>query len=250
LNHVVKLDANILERPVVSAVRRRSRLFWWAVAASVIAHLLAAAGALVLLPRLVPADKPPSGDGAVELLIEEKKGSEGGNPGDRQQQDQKPAPEQPEAKAVPSQAMLETPDRSEVAVPSVQTGTEAQKPNPPAAEARSGLTMDLSGTDSQADWLASGEKIVPASVDNRFRNRPPDYPNDAAARGEHGTVVLMIHVSENGIPRAIEVIRSSGYRSLDDAAIRGIKKWHFRPALRDGRPEAFDMPFSIIFEEH
>ena len=58
--------------------------------------------------------------------------------------------------------------------------------------------FNLAGTESETNALAFGDRILPAMPDNRFRNRPPVYPAEAEMQGEHGAVLLVIHVSENG----------------------------------------------------
>jgi protein TonB len=85
--------------------------------------------------------------------------------------------------------------------------------------------------------------------DDRFRNRPPAYPPEAEMRGEHGSVDVLIHVSESGIATGADVTQSSGVASLDRAALAAVLKWHFRPAIRDGRGVPFDMPFRFVFED-
>lgn len=108
--------------------------------------------------------------------------------------------------------------------------------------------FNLEGTDSESNAVALGEHLIPASPDDRFRNRPPVYPNAAAARGEHGTVVVVIHVSEFGVSTGADVSVTSGVASLDQAALDAVRRWHFRPAMQDGRAVPFDMPLRFIFQ--
>ncbi len=108
--------------------------------------------------------------------------------------------------------------------------------------------FDLAGTESQSNAEVLGGHILPASPDNRFRNRPPIYPEEAANRGEHGSVVLLIHVSGAGIATGVDVVESSGVASLDQAAVTAVRKWRFHPALREGEAIPFDMPFRFVFE--
>ncbi len=89
---------------------------------------------------------------------------------------------------------------------------------------------------------------MPASPDDRFRNRPPIYPYQAAARGEHGSVLLLIHVSDAGFATGVDVVESSGVALLDRAASDAVRKWRFRPALQEGRAVPFNMPFRFVFE--
>ena len=54
--------------------------------------------------------------------------------------------------------------------------------------------------------------------------------------GIEGTVLLKVLVDVDGKPLSVEIERSSGNRRLDDAARRQVlRKWMFRPAIRDGQ---------------
>ena len=64
-----------------------------------------------------------------------------------------------------------------------------------------------------------------------FTPRPP-YPAVAIRRGYEGSVLLNVRVLPNGKPEEVSVFRSSGYKVLDKAALRAVKKWKFVPAQR------------------
>jgi periplasmic protein TonB len=53
------------------------------------------------------------------------------------------------------------------------------------------------------------------------------YPRDAAAQGIYGDLVIKFTIMQNGNLGSVELVRTSGHKSLDDAAIK---------ALRDGAP--------------
>jgi len=61
------------------------------------------------------------------------------------------------------------------------------------------------------------------------------YPRRSQRRGEEGTVTLSIDVSTSGKARNISVIQSSGYRRLDEAALKAAQKTRFTPAKQFGR---------------
>ena len=64
----------------------------------------------------------------------------------------------------------------------------------------------------------------------------PAYPPEALARELEGTVMLKVLVDVDGSPLSVEIERSSGHRRLDDAARRQVlRKWKFKPAIRDGQ---------------
>ena len=65
---------------------------------------------------------------------------------------------------------------------------------------------------------------------------PPPYPPEAERRRLEGTVLLQVLVDVDGRPLEVLVQRSSGHRALDDAARKFVlKRWTFRPALRNGQ---------------
>jgi TonB family protein len=55
-----------------------------------------------------------------------------------------------------------------------------------------------------------------------------DFPQASQSRGEHGNVVLKITIGKDGRAAATQVARSSGFPSLDKAAIDSvIRHWRF-----------------------
>jgi protein TonB len=264
---------------------RRDRILPIAVVLSVVVHLTAAL-LVVLSPRIVPKQPQPQEQGTVELLMVEKKGAAPSLAG--QPKDNRPSPAPPEQAATPAiehqKADPSTPPpnahpelpRSELgdepaarpaepappkpteaeAAPAPPKPTEAEAaPAPKQAEAQpapprsqEALVFDLNGTDSESNAIVLGERVVPAMKDDRFRNRPPIYP--AETENRYGTVVVVIHVSENGAATSADVQQSSGFDELDRAAITAVLKWHFHPAIREGRSVPFDMPFRFIFEPY
>lgn len=49
------------------------------------------------------------------------------------------------------------------------------------------------------------------------------YPSEAAERGLYGDLYIRFTIKKNGKLGAIELVRTSGHKSLDDAAIRALK---------------------------
>jgi protein TonB len=67
-------------------------------------------------------------------------------------------------------------------------------------------------------------------------NLPPVYPPEARARGIEGVVLLEIHVDRDGRVVAVDILTSSGFSALDEAARTAALSWRFTPARRDGVP--------------
>ncbi|MET1081366.1 MAG: energy transducer TonB [Pseudomonas sp.] len=63
----------------------------------------------------------------------------------------------------------------------------------------------------------------------------PRYPAQARRRNQRGTVVLEVRLDEQGRQRALQVLRSSGVASLDQAALQAVAAWRFRPETDAGR---------------
>lgn len=89
--------------------------------------------------------------------------------------------------------------------------------------------------------------VIPPSADALgIQNPAPPYPGLSRRLREEGTVTLKLLVNADGKVGAIEVVNSSGYKRLDDAALNAISRWHFSPATQAG--VAIDFWYEIDFE--
>lgn len=77
---------------------------------------------------------------------------------------------------------------------------------------------------------------------------PPAYPRSALRGGVGGNVQLHIEVGADGVPTDVEVVGSSRNRELDRAAVQAVRRWRFRPAMRNGVPVADSVQQTISFE--
>jgi len=79
-----------------------------------------------------------------------------------------------------------------------------------------------------------------AGVQLQYRSAPPPaYPVQAVRNHEQGTVLLRVEVDPSGQPVDVSIERSSGSRSLDQAARQQVlRHWRFVPAERDGQAVA------------
>jgi TonB family protein len=87
-----------------------------------------------------------------------------------------------------------------------------------------GATAESTDSAGTGDGIAAGPP-TPASG-----NRPPRYPPEALRKRIEGTVLLKVEVRPSGEAGTVDVARSSGHRSLDDAAVEAVRRWRFRPA--------------------
>lgn len=118
-----------------------------------------------------------------------------------------------------------------------------------------GNTLFATAASSRADTEgdANAVTLVPGDPDLQDRldpnsSPPPVYPRDAQLRNQSGVVVVLIHVATTGMVLGVDILQSTGFASLDAAAVSGVKKWHLRPLIRNGQTIPFNMPFRFVFE--
>ena len=78
-------------------------------------------------------------------------------------------------------------------------------------------------------------------------NPQPDYPMLLREHGVGGVVWLRVWVDSEGQPAQIQLAKGSGYRLLDDAAMRAVKHWRFIPAQHGEQRLASWVEFPIRF---
>lgn len=92
------------------------------------------------------------------------------------------------------------------------------------------------------------EKVTQPHAGADYLNNPaPEYPEIAMDRGWEGRVLMKVHVKPDGKPDNISVIKSSGKKVLDDAAVSTVRKWSFVPAKRGDTPIAGWVTVPITF---
>ncbi len=75
----------------------------------------------------------------------------------------------------------------------------------------------------------SSQVIKVQANPNYFQNPPPEYPELAKQMRQEGLVLLAVDVDREGGPIKVEIKQSSGYRLLDQAAVRAVSHWKFQP---------------------
>ena len=82
-------------------------------------------------------------------------------------------------------------------------------------------------------------KIIPASAVQYLGDPPvPEYPRLSTRAGETGRVMLRIYIDEAGLPRTVQVERSSGHARLDEAGAAAMRKARFKPYTENGQAVA------------
>jgi protein TonB len=73
----------------------------------------------------------------------------------------------------------------------------------------------------------------------------PDYPDIARQSGMEGTVMVKALVGKDGKIRDVVVVKSIPV--LDDAAVRAVRQWVFKPALSNNKPVAVWVAVPVRF---
>lgn len=100
------------------------------------------------------------------------------------------------------------------------------------------------------DGLAgSATSKGPGEVPVAYAGNPlPKYPRIARRKGWEGKVWLHVRVSAVGLVEEVTVERSSGYKSLDRAALKAVQNWRFYPVHQGLIPVAGEVRVPVRFE--
>jgi len=75
----------------------------------------------------------------------------------------------------------------------------------------------------------------------------PDYPRMSHERGEEGQVRIQVQVLASGQLGELDVMTSSGFTRLDNAALQAVKEARFSPALKNGKAVDSKRIFTFLF---
>ena len=79
-----------------------------------------------------------------------------------------------------------------------------------------------------ARTAGAGERTM--AKPDYLRNPPPQYPAESRKLREEGVVLLKVSVTPAGRAADVQLQRSSGYARLDEAALKAVRRWEFKPA--------------------
>ena len=79
---------------------------------------------------------------------------------------------------------------------------------------------------------------------------PPvlEYPLASRRMQEHGRVQVRVLVDVQGRPREFQIVRSSGFARLDEAALATVRATRFKPYTEDGKARPFWVLMPLVFE--
>ncbi len=95
-------------------------------------------------------------------------------------------------------------------------------------EVRGDGSSAVPGKDSTTLHTAGGAETE--AKPNYLKNPAPRYPKEARRNGQEGVVMLAVKVDSRGQASAVRVKSASGYPLLDEAALKAVQRWKFKPA--------------------
>lgn len=99
---------------------------------------------------------------------------------------------------------------------------------------------------NEGDLVELTPDVTKPAIVNRVE---PAYPRRAMQKKAQGTVILRILISEKGEPSEVTVLRDpGGAAGFKEAAVAAVKKWKFRPAVKDGKRVKVWMTYPIVFK--
>ena len=142
-------------------------------------------------------------------------------------------PPPPPVVSAPVPEPLAEPEPVPVSKPTPQPSPKPQ-PKPAEPDLFAAVSTEPTPAPAPTEAVAEAAPVAAASepqFDADYLNNPaPVYPSLSRKRGEQGVVLLRVHVLADGRADQLEVLESSGYERLDDAALRAVKRWQFVPA--------------------
>ena len=174
--------------------------------------------------KLVPADLKSSNSNDSNSLIQ-KTVSQAPvfTPGPQKNDERVDIPAGVTPKTDATANKTDTPKTLVISNPQPKTNDNSvQKPNVPVTTAASDPVK------------AAGPMDVGSLIPYATRQTPPLYPPAAKSIRATGVVKVEVTIDENG--DVAEVQKTSGPALLQNAAKDAIKKWRFRPFVRDGQP--------------
>lgn len=194
----------------------------------IISAALHAAGLALILALVLPRLPRAAPEAAIIELIPETP-PQGDNPSSTAMADQLPQPPLPMPMAANAELPLPPPSPP---LPQLKPARQAQHQGTPAPQPRHGKQL-----------VQVTRPATPAAG-----NAVPEYSLQARLAGEQGEVRFVVSITPAGAVSDVTITGGSGYPDLDDSVLTAVRQWHFRPALRNGKPVAAMLKLWVRFE--
>ena len=139
----------------------------------------------------------------------------------------------PDLGTVPVNEEMKTRENEEVADENLENEEVPETQQEPAIE-KTADDKEGEAPKSPSSAAASEEHAAVVSDPIALNRIVPVYPRSARRKGHEGVVTVAISVAEDGVVAHAEVVSSSGYKELDEAALSAVRSARFAPATSDG----------------
>ncbi len=105
---------------------------------------------------------------------------------------------------------------------------------------------------SSLENSVNAQKIIKAKYKIGSINNPhPPYPLIARRKGMEGRLILEVLVKSDGFVKKINILKSSGFKILDNISKTTIKNWYFTPARFGGKKveDIIEIPVKFVLSE-
>ncbi|MBN2715866.1 MAG: energy transducer TonB, partial [Deltaproteobacteria bacterium] len=73
------------------------------------------------------------------------------------------------------------------------------------------------------------------------------YPQELKSKGIEGNVMVLIVIDEKGVVQKVRILKSSGYREFDEAALKAAREEVYSPAVKDGKAVEYNLKYTYRF---
>ena len=112
---------------------------------------------------------------------------------------------------------------------------------PPPVEAPAPPAVEAATAPPAAPVVATapiGPRILPPSAVQYLVPPQVEYPRASRRKGETGRAQVRVLIDESGLPSKVELLKSTGFALLDEAALSAVRKTRFKPYMQNGQPQA------------
>jgi len=115
------------------------------------------------------------------------------------------------------------------------------------------LLLQASGDKIKKEVVKGGnenkeaESIKSSATPEYGINPKPEYPLLARRRGYEGEVVFIVQVLDDGNVGEMKMIKTSGYKILDNSALAALREWKFVPGNFNGKTVSSWVKIPILF---
>ena len=169
---------------------------------------------------------------------------------------------EPPAPVIPKPQVLPTPVKKAVTKPVMQPAPQplaiadpTPSPNAPVGvttpqPALAPITAPVTAAAPAATAAAAPAVQLPSSDADYLQNPRPPYPPISRRLNEQGKTTVRVLIGADGLPQRSEIVKSSGFERLDQAAMATVMRWRYVPGKRGGVPDAmwFNVPINWVLE--